>query len=158
MNQRPQQHALFRIKLISISIAIFSCIVLGASMIGKGIRYWEIPHSNVLYQALSIAALALTARFCFALWYKNTGDKNHQDSQRSYARFARWALTLSLLDIAMSFGLGHLTGQSYLGEDCTGLLFAELFMLFLLYGAWRFYSERLRQYCEKIVNKRQQDT
>lgn len=154
MNQRPQQQSLFWIKLIIITIAIFSCIMVGASMIGKGIRYWEIPHTDVFYQALSIAGLALTAHFCCALLYKNTADKGHQDLQRSYARFARWALTLSLLDIAMSFGLGRLTGRSYLGEDCTGLFFAELLMLILLYGAWRFYSQMLRRYCEKIVTEK----
>ncbi|WP_164709150.1 hypothetical protein [Acinetobacter sp. B51(2017)] len=45
----------------------------------------------------------------------------------------------------MSFPRGRLTGQYDLGEECADLFFAELFMLFLLYGAWRFYTQMLRQ-------------
>lgn len=158
MTQPREQKPLFWIRLIIITIAVFSCITVLALMVGKGIRYWEIPHSNVVYHALSIAGLALTARFFCALLYKNAADQRHQDSQRLYTRFTVWALTMSLLDLAMSAGLGRLTGQSYQGQDCTGLFFAELFMLFLLYGTWQFYTQMLRQYCEKIVKERPQST
>lgn len=77
MNPRPQRQTLFWIKLIGSSITIFSCVMVGAWLIGKGIRYREIPHTDVLYQALSITGLALTAHFFCELWYKNTGDQNH---------------------------------------------------------------------------------